>query len=145
MIRPYTHQDKIKVIDLLRQNTPKYFDPSEENDLVKYLEHELQDYFVYEENSQIMGAGGINYFPEEKSARISWDIIHPQSQGRGIGRKLIEHRISHIKNNKNIDSVIVRTSQHVYSFYKKMGFTIEKVEKDYWAKDYHLYLMTMPL
>lgn len=145
MIRPYTHQDKIKVIDLLRQNTPKYFDPSEENDLVKYLEHELEDYFVYEENSQIMAAGGINYFPEEKSARISWDIIHPQSQGRGIGRKLIEHRMNHIKNNKNIDSVIVRTSQNAYLFYEKMGFTLEKVEKDYWAKDYHLYLMTMPL
>ena len=32
MIREYSNKDKPKVIELLRKNTPEYFDISEEND-----------------------------------------------------------------------------------------------------------------
>ena len=88
MIRNYTKQDKSTLIELLRQNTPEYFDPSEERDFIKYLDHEVEDYFVYEENSKILGAGGVNYFLEEKSARISWDMVDSNSQGKGIGKKI---------------------------------------------------------
>lgn len=87
MIRNYTKKDKSTLIELLRQNTPEYFDPSEERDFIKYLDHEVEDYFVYEEHSKIIGAGGINYFIEDKLARISWDMVDLKSQGKGIGKK----------------------------------------------------------
>ncbi len=61
MIREYSHNDKQKVIELLRQNTLDYFDSTEESDLENYLENEVEDFFVFEENSKIIGAGGINY------------------------------------------------------------------------------------
>jgi ribosomal-protein-alanine N-acetyltransferase len=99
MIRVYSIKDQLNVIQLLRQNIPEYFDPSEERDFIKYLDTELEDYFVYEINSEIMGAGGINYFLEEKMARISWDLIAPKSHGRGIGKKLTQYRINHLKRN----------------------------------------------
>jgi len=86
MIRTYSKEDKPKVIALLRKNTPDFFDVSEEKDFEKYLEDEIEDYFVYEKNSKIIGAGGINYFPEQRIARISWDMIDPASQGTGIGK-----------------------------------------------------------
>ncbi|RXJ44606.1 GNAT family N-acetyltransferase [Gelidibacter gilvus] len=141
MIRRYSQKDKIKVIDLLRRNTPKYFDPSEEQYLENYLTHELEDYFIFEENSEIIGAGGINYLPEEKLARISWDIIDLKSHGKGIGRTLIQYRLNLLSKNQDIDIVMVRTSQHAYKFYAKFGFELEKVEQDFWAKDFHLYQM----
>lgn len=143
MIRRYSHKDKIKVIELLRRNTPKYFDPSEELDLKNYLQHELEDYFVFEENFEIIGAGGINYMPEEKLARISWDMIEPNSQGKGIGRQLIQYRMNLLSKNKDIEIVMVRTSQHAYKFYEKAGFELEKVERNFWAKHFHLYQMKM--
>jgi len=143
MIREYKHKDKLKIIELLRQNTPEYFDSSEENDFVNYLNNEIEDYFVYEENSKIIGAGGINYFPEERLARISWDMIDPKSQGNGIGKKLTQYRINHLNENPKIDLIIVRTTQLVYKFYEKMGFELEKVEKDFWAKNFDLYQMRM--
>ena len=87
MIRNYTKKDKSTLIELLRQNTPEYFDPSEEIEFINYLDHELEDYFVYELDFKIIGAGGINYFLEEKSARISWDMVDSKSQGKGIGKK----------------------------------------------------------
>ena len=143
MIREYSNNDKSKTIELLRQNTPEYFASSEEVDYEKYLENEIEDYFVYEENSTIIGAGGINYLWDEKIARISWDIIDSKNQGKGIGKKLIQHRINHLNKKPNIELIIVRTTQLVYRFYEKMGFELEKIEKDFWAKGFDLYHMKM--
>lgn len=141
MIRPYIPEDKSKIKDLLKQNTPKYFDPSEEREFEEYLEKEIEDYFVFEQNNQIIGAGGINYFPQEKIARISWDMLDPKLQGEGIGRKLTQHRIDHLKKNTQIELIIVRTSQLAFKFYEKMGFELEKIEKDFWSKGFDLYQM----
>ena len=113
MIREYSNKDKPKVIELLRKNTPEYFDISEENDFENYLENEIKDYYVFEENSKIIGAGGINYFTEQKVARISWDMIDPRYQGNGIGKKLTKYRINHLNSNSKIESIIVRTTQLV--------------------------------
>jgi len=143
MIRNYTKKDKSTLIELLRQNTPEYFDPSEEIEFINYLDHEVEDYFVYELDFKIIGAGGVNYFLEEKSARISWDMVDSKSQGKGIGKKLTQHRINHLKRNTEVEIIRVRTSQHAYKFYEKMGFELEKIEKEYWAKNFDLYLMQM--
>lgn len=145
MIRSYCKKDKSTLIELLRQNTPDYFDPSEERDFIKYLDHEVEDYFVYEEHSKIIGAGGINYFLEDKTARISWDIVNIESQGRGIGKKLTQYRINHLKRNPKIEMISVRTSQHAYKFYEKMGFELVKIKNDYWAQNFDLYLMELKL
>ena len=141
MIRKYSYKDKPKLIELLRQNIPEYFDSSEEGDFENYLDTEVEDYFVYEENFEVIGGGGINYFPTEKLARISWDMIHPKSHGKGIGKKLTQFRINHLKGNPEIEVIVVRTSQFAYKFYEKMGFELEKVEKDFWAKNFDLYQM----
>jgi N-acetylglutamate synthase-like GNAT family acetyltransferase len=143
MIRKYLNSDKPKIIELLRKNTPQYFDSSEEKDFENYLDNEIEDYFVYEINSEIIGAGGINYFTEQKLARISWDMIDPNSQGNGIGKKLTQYRINHLKEKENIELIVVRTTQLVCKFYEKMGFELEKIEKDFWAKGFDLYQMEM--
>ena len=70
-IRPYIQNDKVAVIELLRSNTPRFFDPTEEKYLIEYLNKEVEDYFIVEENHEIIGAGGVNYFLQEKIARIS--------------------------------------------------------------------------
>ena len=143
MIRPYTLKDKLAILALVKLNTPKYFHPEEEQDLALYLENELEEYFVFEQDGKVLGAGGINYFPEKKEARISWDVVSPAAQGKGIGSQLTQFRIKQAFSNGNVKKLIVRTSQLVYPFYEKQGFTLEKVEKDYWAEGYDLYQMLM--
>lgn len=144
-IRPYKDTDKEKLLHLIRLNTPQYFDPTEENDFSTYLDDELETYFVVEDEGEIIGCGGINYFPDEHTARISWDMIHPESQGRGVGKKLTLHRIEEIKKQKDIRTIVVRTTQLVYPFYEKAGFKLEKIEKDFWAPGYDLYLLKIEL
>ncbi|WP_162055286.1 GNAT family N-acetyltransferase [Pontibacter pamirensis] len=145
MIRAYTSRDKEELLDLLRLNTPQYFDASEEADFIEYLDNRLEDYFVVEEKGRVIGSGGINYFSESKLARISWDIIHPAFQGKGVGKQLMLHRIEHINKNAAVNLIVVRTTQFVYRFYEKMGFELEKTEKDFWAKGFDLYQMKMTL
>lgn len=143
MVVKYSKSDKEEVIKLLRHNTPEYFDASEETEFIEYLDNEIEDYFVVKDDSNIIGCGGINYFPNEKSARISWDMIHPDFQGKGIGKLLCEHRINLIKVNTEIKLIIVRTTQLVSKFYAKMGFDLEKVEKNFGAKGFDLHQMEL--
>jgi len=143
-VRPYTKDDKQQVLALFSLNTPKYFDSAEETDLIHYLENELEDYFVAEEGESIVGAGGLNYFPKENTARISWDFVHPDFHGQGIGQALVRHRLHHLKRLNWVKKVVVRTSQFAYRFYEKMGFELKETKKDYWAPGFDLYLMSQP-
>lgn len=145
MIRPYTNADKEQVVAIMQLNVPRYFDEAEVEDFIQYLDNFRESYFVVELEYKIVGSGGINYFPESGMARISWDIIDPDYQGKGFGKELLQQRISEIKNNQAIHLVQVRTTQLVYGFYEKMGFTLEKTEKDFWAKGFDLYQMILPV
>ena len=140
-IKQYIPSNKKEVLKLLRANTPAFFDASEESDFENYLDNEIEDYYIVLDDSQIIGVGGINYFPSEKLARLAWDIVLPKAQGKGVGKALTKHRLQHINRNPQIETIIVRTSQLAYKFYEKMGFEIEKIEKDYWAKNFDLYQM----
>ena len=142
-IRPYTPADNESIINLLRLNTPKYFAPEEEADLKHYLSNEIDFYFVAEENNKIIGCGGINIVDNGKTARISWDIIHPEYQGKGIGGELTQYRIDRIKEIPGIEAIVVRTSQLVYPFYQKFGFEVKEVVKDYWAEGIDMYVMEL--
>lgn len=145
MIREYTPRDKDQVIHLLRLNTPGYFSPEEEKDLIHYLEHERELYFVAEQEGSLIGCGGINFSEDGRYAKISWDIFHPQYQGKGWGSRLLHYRIGRIKELEPGRTIMVRTSQQAFQFYEKQGFKSMEVVKDYWAPGFDLYRMEYPL
>jgi len=145
MIRTANKDDHFTLLHLLDLNSPEYFAPKEKTDYIDYLENKLEKYFVFEENGEIIGAGGLNFFPEEKSARISWDMVHPNHHGKGIGRKLTEHRINFVKELITYKKIVVRTSQLAYPFYEKFGFSLVKYEENYWAEGFLLYHMEMTI
>lgn len=145
MIRTYKVDDKDEVMALLKLNIPTYFHESEESDFKEYLDQEVEVYFVVEKDEGIVAAGGINYFPGKSEARISWDIVHPKYQGKGIGKALTLHRIDILRKNPSVKVIYVRTTQLVYPFYEKVGFVLERTEKDFWADGFDLYQMRMAL
>ena len=140
-IRPYSPSDEIMVLELLKLNTPQYFAESEKADLIEYLANHIDHYYVVEIDNTIMGCGGFNRTPDGKRGVLSWDIIHPDAQGKGIGSALVKFRIADMQK-LGVKEIGVRTSQHVYQFYEKMGFTLKSpVVKDYWAEGFDLYEM----
>jgi N-acetylglutamate synthase-like GNAT family acetyltransferase len=140
-IREYRASDKLTLIELLRLNTPKFFAPEEEQDLIDYLENEIEKYFVVEIKGDIIGAGGINLKGTINTGYISWDFIHPAHQGKGIGALLLNHRINLLRADSAIEMIKVRTTQHVFKFYEKCGFQLIDIAKDYWAEGFDLYNM----
>ena len=145
-ISSFKKSDTEALIILLRLNTPRFFAPSEERSFIKYLEQDSENYFIIEEAKGVIGSGGFNYgFDDGKTARISWGMIHPEWQKKGVGTKLTRYRIEQIKKNPEIDKIEVRTTQAVYRFYQKLGFELQNIEKDYWATGFDLYQMTIDL
>ena len=142
-IRPYEKSDKADVINLFRLNTPLYFSSEEEEDLIYFLENEREQYYVVSINKEIVGCGGYNLSEDKSTGIICWDIVHPNFQGKSIGRNLLNYRITQIKNVKSIRKITVRTSQLVYPFYEKQGFVIVEIVQDYWSKGFHLYRMEL--
>lgn len=142
-IRPYTNDDKETILDLFQLNTPEYFSPDEEKDLIHYLENEIEFYFILEVNQKIVGSGGINFSGDEMQAKISWDFLHPDYQRKSLGTMLLKHRLDLIDQMKNVKTITVRTSQLAYPFYEKSGFKLKEIVRDYWAKGFDLYRMEL--
>ncbi|MEL6810376.1 MAG: GNAT family N-acetyltransferase [Bacteroidota bacterium] len=145
MIRAYQDNDKDRLLELIKLNVPRYFAPDEIADFETYLTQDREDYFVVEDNSVVIGCGGINYVIEDATAYISWDIIHPNFHGKGIGGQLVHFRIAHIQEKASFHTVVVRTSQRTYKFYEKQGFELKSVKKDFWAPGFDLYYMALKL
>lgn len=141
LIRSYNKSDTTAIMDLLKLNTPEYFSPLEEPDLIDYLHNHAVNYFVVEINEGIYGCGGYNKSDNPELIRISWDIIHPQYQGKGLGTELTNFRIKEIQKIPGVKIISVRTSQLVYRFYEKFGFVLKEVAKDFWAKGFDMYRM----
>jgi ribosomal protein S18 acetylase RimI-like enzyme len=144
-IRPYTATDRENVLQLLRLNTPRYFAPSEEKDLEYYLDHHAEHYFVVESGGELRGCGGFNFSDDRTVGKISWDIFHPDHQGKGLGSALTRYRIERLKEYDSVRIISVRTSQVAFQFYEKFGFRLREVVKDYWAEGFDLYRMEFPV
>jgi ribosomal-protein-alanine N-acetyltransferase len=143
-IRAFRNDEKEEILKLLRLNTPKSFHPSEEKDLREYLENEAENYFVVDGPGGIVAAGGYNTgFDNGRAVRISWDLVHPEFQGLGIGKNLTLYRIEQIKKNPDVEMIVVRTTGQAEKFYENMGFQKRHFEKDFWAPGFDLYQMEM--
>lgn len=145
IIRKYTEQDKNRIVELLRINTPEYFSPEEEGDLIYYLDNHIENYYVIVVNNIIVGCGGFNLSEDGETGKISWDIFDPQFQGKGYGSALTIFRIQKMKEIEGLKTISVRTSQMAYTFYAKFGLKIREIVKDYWAKGFDLYRLDSPI
>ena len=140
-IRKFESSDREKVINLLRMNTPDFFSPNEEKDLIYYFDFHADNYYVIENQNNIIGAAGFNLSVDGKTGHLSWDIIHPKYQGKGVGSELTRFRIERIKAIETVQTLAVRTSQLAYKFYEKFGLILRETVRDYWDEGFDLYRM----
>lgn len=143
MIRAYNQEDFEQLIRLIQHNTPPFFDASEEILFRNYLKS-VPNYYVIEQNQSIIAGGGFE-LDDKHTASLSWGMICPNWQRKGVGTELTQFRITEIKKNPDIQKVCIKTSQLAWEFYQKMGFTLLQTEIDFWAKGLDLYVMELDL
>lgn len=140
-ISSYKHQsDYNKVLELFQLNTPAYFHPSEKAQFDRYLKTPGISAVVIKHQGQIAGFGGFQYDAVKKEGLFSWAFVHPEIHKRGLGSALVKHRINELTL-LGANRIVVRTSQFTYRFYEKLGFVLESVTPNYWAKGFDLYYM----
>ena len=111
VIREYLTTDKEVVMNLIKLNTPNFFAKEEVNDLSNYLDKGIELYYVLLVDGKVVGCGGINFAEKRTIGKISWDLMHPDYQGKSLGKKLLRYRIEVLKAIPSIKKITVRTSQ----------------------------------
>ena len=145
IIRKAQKQDFKLLSKIFLLNVPKYFDKKELDDFKKYFNSKnLESYFIIESQGKVIGGGGYAY-ENIKTARICWLFVDPNYHGFGFGKKLVNHCIKILENDRKLNVIEVETSNLTYKFYEKLNFKVEHIKKDYWPNNDDLYFMKIDL
>lgn len=129
-LRRWSPADVEACAALLRANIPRYFFPHEEAELRDYLADPGPHYMVVEDQAgRVVGSGGpARNSPESWS--VCWMMVHPDLQGRGIGRLLTEACQDVVRKEGPGGTLRLDTSQHTEGFYLRLGFRTVSREAD---------------
>ena len=105
------------------------------------LDQRGETYFTIERENKIVGGIGYSVKESDKSGRITWLFLHPNSSRYGLGTRAVEHCLNILELNPVVEKFVVTTSQLAYKFFGKFGFDLIRTEKDHWGKGLDLYLM----
>ena len=145
MIRPYKPTDKGNLLNIFSLNIPKFFDKNEINDFEEYLEQKAETYLTIEVDNNIVGGTGYYINENDKSGRITWIFFDPSYYGQGLGKQSVEYCLKILSKDNKVEKFIVTTSQLAYKFFEKFGYSINRIEKNYWGGGLDLYEMEKPI
>lgn len=96
-----------------------------------YSDEEINNRFkhslnlVYEHNDEILGYAFFSGGLLKPDIFLESLYIHPEHQGKGIGKQLMEAGVAKFHQPKTISLVVYKGNASI-SFYEKIGFTVEK-------------------
>ena len=101
-------------------------------------------YYVAENNGKIVGfAGFIQSWMDYSIYEIFWVNVHPDEQGKGIGKALVSKIITEIKKKKNAKLILLTADKNVNNdFYYKMNFEFKTLEL-FSNKQHHLMSLSL--
>ncbi|MCG9793604.1 GNAT family N-acetyltransferase [Flavobacterium algicola] len=112
-----------------------------ENALIKSFDNGCQ-FVLVKEDETVLGFAGFEHFETKEQTKIHKLYLLPESQGKGIGKLLIEY-IATKATEKGFDKLILNVNRFnkALHFYEKLGFSIvEEIDieigKGYLMEDY---------
>jgi N-acetylglutamate synthase-like GNAT family acetyltransferase len=144
-IRRYRTDDKASCLDIFDSNIPKYFDPGERADFASYLDAPSGHYLIGEIDGRLITCGGWGKLPDRSTATLVYGMVHSDYHGTGIGKKMLERRLSDMAKVAEIKKVTLDTSQHVAGFFERFGFVETSVEPNAYGPGLHRHDMILRL
>lgn len=123
------HPDNLnRCIEIFDSNLGKYFADYERAEYIKWITEKTDPnlYWVIENETKVVGCGGIFTDDKEKVVGLAWGMIHLDYHGKGYGSHLTKFRVEKMIADFSHLKIILNTSQHTYQFYEKMGFKVTK-------------------
>lgn len=87
-----------------------------------HVEGELNDYYIYEIDRNIVGCVALHRYPESSSGELAFLCVSPSHENQGLGRKLIEFVETKAKS-LGLDKLLVLSTQSFTYFQTKAGFS----------------------
>ena len=124
-LRDYTPADRHACLTSFRSNVPAFFSAQDEDWFISALDEPDGPNFVVVCDGQVVGFGGYEVSSTYNHAVLVFGHIHAQWHGRGLGSRLLQHRIAHLKaHGPPTKYLIIDTTIQVTPFYVKHGFDI---------------------
>jgi len=133
-IRGYTLDDLRACLGVFDSNVPRFFRVEERAGYVTFLENLPGPYFVLVDASgAAVGCGGYAIAEGSTLADLCWGMVRREWHKRGAGRALTELRIASIREDSEVKTIALGTSQHTATFYEHLGFSTTSVEVNGYA------------
>lgn len=145
--RPYARSDRAACLSIFDSNVPVFFDPEERAGYERFLDERADGcgYVVIERDGKLVGCGGIAVEADGCTASLCWGMIDNQSHKSGLGRLLTEVRLEAAKQQSGVTQVVLNTSQHTVSFYRRFGFQTIGIVRNGYGPGLDRYDMTLAI
>ncbi len=148
IIRKFNHADESSCMDAFKSNVPTFFTEEEVKDFETFFRrmesgHDKAHYYVVVFDQKVIGCGGFGDKENNGIFSLAWGFIHKDFHKKGLGKKLLVHRLALIKQLNPEAVIVIDTTQHSFGFFEKQGFRITKITEDFYTKGMHRYDMTL--
>jgi ribosomal protein S18 acetylase RimI-like enzyme len=150
-IKVSEYADEIYRIDTITSNaTPNLLPLESKEELINFLEIEYKSksFIFNNENGDV--AGYLSYIEDPDSegmVELLNLIVIPEYQGKGYGRKMVNHYHDLMSEKKFKKSKLVTSPKNIDAirFYEKIGYVKEKIIKNYYGQGEDRQLMIFSL
>jgi len=112
-------------------NCPEFFAPNERQDYLVFLEDKPDGYEVCKIEGRVCGAFGL-FADGPDVKRLNWILIDPQTQGTGVGSKIM-NRVVRSGRQSLTRTVKIAASNKSAAFFARFGAIVISSTKGGWG------------
>ena len=128
-IRDYRASDRDACLALFESNVPRFFDGSEREQFLGFLDGGEGRYLVVEDDEgRVIACGGVAV--RDGIADLCWGMVDQRLHGQGVGGLFTRERIRIAREEMVAERMELCTSQHTAGFYERHGFERVKETPD---------------
>ena len=149
--RIYNPADRPECMAIFSEHLGTYFAAGEAGDFQAFLDaveaasgSQSLGFWLGMSGDRVVAFGGVSCNGAEAS--LNWGVVQRSQLRRGIGDKLIRHRISWIKtNHPEVKTLLCDTAPRTEGFFAKHGFITYRRVPNYWGGEIELVAMKLLL